>query len=80
MLVSGFEGDVADAEIGLILRYEFQGTRKRALRQEHIRRAGESRATLLRQARLVDREVRQSWANLESTQRRISIIQRQFDM
>ncbi len=75
--VSGFEGDVADAEVGLILRYEFQGTRKRALRQEHIRRAGESRATLLRQARLVDREVRQSWANLESTQRRISIIQRQ---
>jgi adhesin transport system outer membrane protein len=78
--VKGFEGKVLDAEVGLVLRYEFQGNQKRALRQEHIRRASESRATLLRQARLVEREVRQSWANLESTKNRIRIIQRQAEL
>jgi len=78
--VNGFEGDVLDAEIGLVLRYQFQGDQKRALRQEHIRLVNESRALLLTQARLVEREVRQSWANLQTTQRRIGIIERQAEL
>lgn len=78
--VDGFEGKVDDAEIGLVLRYEFQGTQNRALRQEHIRRSNERRAHLLSQTRLVEREVRQSWANLQSASRRISILSRQAAM
>ncbi|MEM0950075.1 MAG: TolC family outer membrane protein [Pseudomonadota bacterium] len=75
--VNGFEGEVQDFQVGLVLRYEFQGGQKRALRQEHARRVGESRAQLLSQARLVEREVRQSWASLETTRRRVALIQRQ---
>jgi len=78
--VNGFEGDVLDAEIALVLRYQFQGDQKRALRQEHIRLVNESRAFLLTQARLVEREVRTGWANLQTTQRRIGILQRQADL
>lgn len=78
--VRGFEGKIEDARIGLVLRYEFQGNQKRALRQEHIRRANESRARLLTQSRLVDREVRQSWANLQTTSQRIRILSRQAQL
>lgn len=75
--VDGFEGEVNDASIGLVLRYEFQGNRKRGQREEQIRRVSEQRARLLTQTRLVEREVRQSWSNLKSTQRRASILDRQ---
>ncbi|MEP1613378.1 MAG: TolC family outer membrane protein [Roseobacter sp.] len=75
--VGGFEGEVRDASIGLVLRYEFQGNRKRGEREEQVRRVGEQRARLLSQTRLVEREVRQSWANLDSAQRRASILDRQ---
>ncbi len=40
--VGGFEGDRDDARVGLVLRYEFQGNRKRAERQEQIRRVSEA--------------------------------------
>lgn len=76
----GFEGDVRDASIGLVLRYEFQGDRKRGEREEQIRRVGEQRARLLSQTRLVEREVRQSWSNLETTQRRSGILARQAQL
>ena len=75
--IGGFEGEVKDARVGLVLRYEFQGARKRNERQEQVRRVSEARARLLRQARLVEREVRQSWSSLESARRRAAILQRQ---
>lgn len=78
--IGGFEGDIRDARIGLVLRYEFQGTRKRSEREEQIRRVSEARAQLLRQARLVEREVRQSWASLRSAQRRASVLSRQAEL
>ncbi len=78
--VNGFEGEVRDAEVALVLRYDFQGGQKKALRQEHIRRVNESRATLLTQTRLVEREVRQTWANLQTVQRRIGTIRRQAEL
>ncbi|MDW3225358.1 MAG: TolC family protein [Paracoccaceae bacterium] len=78
--VGGFEGEVNDASIGLVLRYEFQGNRKRGQREEQIRRVSEQRARLLTQTRLVEREVRQSWSNLKSTQRRASILDRQASL
>ncbi|AXI45595.1 agglutination protein [Sulfitobacter sp. SK012] len=78
--VGGYEGNVADAKVGLVLRYEFQGTSKRSARQEQIRRVGESRSRLLSQTRLVEREVRQSWSTLQSAQRRTKTIQAQADI
>ena len=78
--VGGFEGDRDDARVGLVLRYEFQGNRKRAERQEQIRRVSESRARLLSHARLVEREVRQSWTTLQSAQRRLVTIGRQAEL
>ncbi|SHH46033.1 outer membrane protein, adhesin transport system [Cognatiyoonia sediminum] len=75
--IGGFEGEVNDARIGLVLRYDFQGGRKNAAREEQIRRASESRARLLTQVRLVEREVRQSWAALQSAKRRASVLSRQ---
>ncbi|WP_187430848.1 Outer membrane efflux protein BepC [Roseobacter fucihabitans] len=75
--VRGFEGEVNDASIGLVLRYEIQGNRKRGQREEQIRRVSEQRARLLTQSRLVEREVRQSWSNLKSTQRRVGLLDRQ---
>lgn len=78
--VRGFEGDVRDAEIGLVLRYDFQGAQKRANRQEHIRRVSEARALLLTQARLVEREVRQSWADRETVARRLGLLTRQANL
>lgn len=76
----GFEGNVRDASIGLVLRYEIQGNRKRGEREEQVRRVGEQRARLLTQTRLVEREVRQSWANLASAQRRAAILDRQASL
>ncbi|MEO0990656.1 MAG: TolC family protein [Pseudomonadota bacterium] len=77
--VNGFEGEVRDAEIGLVLRYEFQGNRKRADRQEQARRVSESRATLLTQTRVVEREVRQTWSGLNIVRRRLSTLERQTE-
>ncbi len=74
--LDGFEGDVLDARVGLVMRYEFQGGRKRAERQEQVRRVSESRADLLRKTRAVEKEVRHSWASLLSAQRRRSVIER----
>lgn len=78
--VDGFEGEVNEGSIGLVLRYELQGNRKRGQREEQIRRVSEQRARLLTQTRLVEREVRQSWANLKSTQRRTGLLQRQAEL
>ena len=75
--VGGFEGTRRDARVGLVMRYEFQGGAKRAARQEQVRRANESRSTLLQQTRLIEREVRQSWAALESANRRLRTISQQ---
>ncbi|WP_253762664.1 TolC family outer membrane protein [Ruegeria sp. HKCCD4884] len=68
--VGGFEGDVADARIGLVMRYQFQGSSKRAARQEEVRRVSESRARLLAQTRNVENEVRQSYSIYRTAQRR----------
>lgn len=78
--VNGFEGDVVDARLGLVLRYEFQGTSKRAAREEQARRVGESRAQLLIQTREVEREVRQSWVTLRSAERRSRTINAQAEL
>ncbi|NRB00918.1 MAG: TolC family protein [Rhodobacteraceae bacterium] len=78
--IGGFEGEVRDARIGLVLRYDFQGRFNRAEREEQIRRVSESRTRLLRQARLVEREVRQSWSSLQSATRRTSVLARQADL
>jgi adhesin transport system outer membrane protein len=75
--IGGFEGKVNDANISLVLRYDFQGGRKNAAREEQIRRVSESRGRLLTQVRLVEREVRQSWATLQSAKRRVSVLSRQ---
>ncbi|MEM9577400.1 MAG: TolC family outer membrane protein [Pseudomonadota bacterium] len=78
--VSGFEGDVLDARVGLVLRYEFQGTSKRSAQEEQARRVGESRARLLAQTRQVELEVRQSWATLRAAQRRSTKIAAQAEL
>jgi len=78
--VGGFTGERSDAKIGLIMRYEFQGGRKRAERQEQVRRVNESRAHLLAQSREVEREVRQSWITLESARRRLQTINAQAQL
>lgn len=75
--LNGFEGRVEDFGVGVVLRYEFQGGQNRALRQEQIRRVNEARADLLTQVRLVEREVRESWANREAAQRRVALLERQ---
>ncbi|MBO9444983.1 TolC family outer membrane protein [Ruegeria sp. R14_0] len=78
--VGGYEGDVADARIGLVLRYQFQGTSKRAARQEEVRRVSESRARLLAQTRRVENEVRQSYSIYRSAQRRTKTITAQVQI
>ena len=75
--VDGFEGRRADASAELVLRYVFQGKQLSADRQEQLRRVSESRALLLQQARLVDREVRQTWARLRNARERVRILDRQ---
>ncbi|MFC3616761.1 TolC family outer membrane protein [Lutimaribacter marinistellae] len=78
--VGGFVGDRRDARVGLVVRHEFQGKRKRAVRQEQSRRVNESRAHLLGHTRRVESEVRQSWATLNSARRRLQTIQSQADL
>nr|WP_170538162.1 TolC family outer membrane protein [Ruegeria arenilitoris] len=78
--VGGYEGDVADARIGVVMRYQFQGSSKRAARQEEIRRVSESRARLLAQTRRVENEVRQSYAVYRSAQRRTKKITAQVSI
>lgn len=78
--VGGYEGRLADAEVGVVLRYEIQGGRKKAARQEQIRRVSESRATLLHQTRLVEREVRDTWADWKAAERRVSTLARQAQL
>ncbi|MEM9393385.1 MAG: TolC family protein [Pseudomonadota bacterium] len=75
--LDGFEGTVEDYGIGLFLRYEIQGSQNRALRQEQVRRVNEARSNLLTQVRLVEREVRQSWANRNAAARRVNLLDRQ---
>ena len=78
--VGGYEGDVADARIGLVMRYQFQGSSKRAARQEEVRRVSESRARLLAQTRRVENEVRQSYSIYRSAQRRTKTITAQVEV
>ncbi|NRB35778.1 MAG: TolC family protein [Rhodobacteraceae bacterium] len=78
--VGGFVGARRDARVGLVLRYEIQGTSKRSARQEQSRRVNESRSNLLHQTRIVEREVRQSWAALEAAKRRFRIITQQAEL
>lgn len=75
--VGGFTGDRSDFRVGLVMRYEFQGSRKRAVRQEQARRVNESRSMLLSQTRRVELEVRRSWNTLRSARRRLATIQSQ---
>jgi adhesin transport system outer membrane protein len=78
--VGGYKGDVAEARIGLMMRYQFQGSSKRAAHQEQIRRASERRARLLAQTRRVENEVRQSYSIYRSTQRRTKTITAQVEI
>jgi outer membrane protein, adhesin transport system len=78
--VRGYEGSVADARIGLVMRYTFQGSSNRAIRQEHIRRVSESRSRLLSQSRQIESEVRQSWSTLRAAQRRTKTIRAQSEL
>lgn len=78
--VGGFFGDRDDFSVGLIMRYEFQGTRKRAVRQEQARRVNESKSHLLGHTRRVESEVRQSWSTLRSAKRRLTTIQSQANL
>jgi adhesin transport system outer membrane protein len=78
--VNAFDGEVAEARVGIVARYTFQGNLNRANRQEHVRRVSESRARLLTQARAVDRETRQTWAALGNIQRRLGLIERQVTL
>lgn len=75
--VSGYEGDVMDARVGIVMRYVFQGSSKKAARQEQIRRVSESRSQLLAQTRRVETEVRQSWSTMRAAQRRKKTINAQ---
>ena len=75
--VGGFEGERRDARLGVVLRYEFQGSMKRAARQEQSRRVNEARSHLLSHARRVEAEVRQSWSTLRSAKRRLNTISQQ---
>ncbi|PRY25334.1 adhesin transport system outer membrane protein [Aliiruegeria haliotis] len=75
--VEGLEGTVNDVSVGLKFRYEFQGRANKANRQEHVRRVNESRARLLSQTRLVEREMRQSWSNMETARERVGLLSEQ---
>jgi len=75
--VGGFVGDRRDARLGVVLRYEFQGSMKRAARQEQSRRVNEARSHLLSHARRIEAEVRQSWSTLRSAKRRLGTISQQ---
>ncbi|MFV0332527.1 MAG: TolC family protein [Tropicimonas sp.] len=72
--VEGVEGKVNDVSLGLRFRYEIQGGAQRAERQEQVRRVNESRARLLSQTRLVEREVRQSWNIRRQVGERVRIL------
>ncbi len=78
--INSFEGDVNEARVGVVARYVFQGSQNRANRQEHVRRVSEARSQLLAQARIVDREVRQSWSTLQNARRRVQLIQQQVQL
>ncbi|MXU66666.1 TolC family outer membrane protein [Oceanomicrobium pacificus] len=75
--LDGYEGLERKAKAELVIRYTFQGGIEKADRQEQLRRVSESRADMLSQARLVEREVRTTWARLQSERRRIPILERQ---
>lgn len=75
--VEGFEGRVNELKGGLRLRYEFQGGANRADRQEQVRRINESRAQLLSQTRLVEREMRQSWNTMVKVRERAAVLESQ---
>lgn len=77
--VDGFRGRDNAANIGVVLRYQFNGGIESAGQQEQLRRVSESRAQLHEQARFVEREVRTSWALLESQRRRRPLLARQAE-
>ena len=72
--LDGVRGKVNDVSVGVKLRYEIQGGAQKAERQEQAARVNESRARLLTQTRLVEREVRQSWNTLKQVEERIKIL------
>lgn len=72
--VDGVDGEVNDMSLGLRLNYEFQGTANRSEREANARRVNESRARLLSQTRLVEREMRQSWNAREQVQKRVTVL------
>lgn len=78
--LNGYEGLSSDARVGLVLRYEFQGSSKRAAREEQLRRVNESRSALLSRSRQIETEVRQSWSMLRAAQRRSKAIEKQAEL
>ncbi|WP_343504917.1 TolC family protein [Alloyangia pacifica] len=72
--VDGVAGEVNDLSVGLRFNYEFQGTSNRSEREANARRVNESRARLLSQTRLVEREMRQSWNAREQVRKRVSVL------
>ena len=77
--VDGVEGEVNDLSVGLRFNYEFQGTSNRSERQADARRVNESRARLLSQTRLIEREMRQSWNTREQVRKRASVLSSRVD-
>ncbi|WP_416929210.1 TolC family outer membrane protein [Tropicimonas sp.] len=75
--VDGYRGRVNEFSAGVEFSYEFQGGANRADRQEQVRRTSESRAHLLSQTRLVEREVRQSWNSMVQVNKRVGLLQNQ---
>lgn len=76
--LDGYRGSDREARVGLVLRYNFNGGIDSANRQEQLRRVSENRSALHEQARFVEREVRTSWAQLDSERRRVPLLERQL--
>lgn len=75
--LNGIDGRVNDVSLGIRLTYELQGGAQRAQREEQARRVHESRARLLSQTRLVEREMRHSWNSMVQIHRRVGLLENQ---
>ncbi|MFV0475180.1 MAG: TolC family outer membrane protein [Pikeienuella sp.] len=68
-------GTNREAWAGVVVRYNLNGGIDTANRQEQLRRVSESRSALHEQVRFVEKEVRISWAQLESERRRLPLLE-----
>lgn len=68
-------GTDREAWAGVVVRYNLNGGIDSANRQSQLRRVSQSRSALHEQVRFVEREVRTSWALLESERRRLPLLE-----